>query len=110
MNNNQRTADHAPSGSLPENEEGGAAAGCCGGPAPAHSTACCARDADVKSGGGAGCGCAGDARPAAAFNRILLLMRAAAPLQACCRVSSGPGSKMRAGNAETARVARCADR
>lgn len=33
------------------------AAGCCGGPAPARATACCARDADAKSAGGIGCGC-----------------------------------------------------
>jgi hypothetical protein len=33
------------------------AAGCCGGPAPATSTACCALDAEVKAAGQAGCGC-----------------------------------------------------
>jgi hypothetical protein len=38
---------------------------CCGGPAPAGTSACCARDADVKSGGSAGCGC-GSAKPAPA--------------------------------------------
>lgn len=32
--------------------------GCCGGPAPAGTSACCAKDAAVKSTGGAGCGCA----------------------------------------------------
>lgn len=30
---------------------------CCGGPAPTGASACCARDAEVKSAGGAGCGC-----------------------------------------------------
>ncbi len=31
--------------------------GCCGGPAPAGASACCAKDAAVKSAGGSGCGC-----------------------------------------------------
>ena len=31
--------------------------GCCGGPAPDTSKACCALDADVKATGGQGCGC-----------------------------------------------------
>jgi hypothetical protein len=30
---------------------------CCGGPAPAGVSACCAQDAEVKSSGGTGCGC-----------------------------------------------------
>jgi thioredoxin reductase len=34
-----------------------AAAGCCGGPAPAGVDACCAKDADAKAAGAAGCGC-----------------------------------------------------
>jgi thioredoxin reductase len=34
-----------------------AAAGCCGGPAPANVDACCAQDADAKAAGAAGCGC-----------------------------------------------------
>jgi hypothetical protein len=33
------------------------AAGCCGGPAPAGTSGCCARDAEVKASGGSGCGC-----------------------------------------------------
>ncbi len=33
------------------------AGGCCGGEAPNGSGACCALDAEVKSGGGIGCGC-----------------------------------------------------
>ena len=40
------------------------ATGCCGGPAPAGATACCARDADVKAAGGDGCGCGAPARTA----------------------------------------------
>lgn len=36
---------------------GGPEAGCCGGPAPAATGACCVRDADVKAAGGSGCGC-----------------------------------------------------
>jgi hypothetical protein len=39
----------------------GSASGCCGGPAPAGASACCAEDAAVKSTGGTGCGCS--ARP-----------------------------------------------
>jgi glycine/D-amino acid oxidase-like deaminating enzyme len=35
----------------------GAAAGCCGGPAPALSDACCVKDADAKAAGLDGCGC-----------------------------------------------------
>ena len=31
--------------------------GCCGGPAPANSDACCAEDATAKTSGEAGCGC-----------------------------------------------------
>lgn len=31
--------------------------GCCGGPAPKESNACCALDAEVKATGGSGCGC-----------------------------------------------------
>jgi hypothetical protein len=42
-----------------------AAAGCCGGPAPAASGACCALDAEAKAAGQAGCGC-GVTQPAAA--------------------------------------------
>lgn len=34
-----------------------APAPCCGGPAPAGTDGCCARDAEVKSAGGAECGC-----------------------------------------------------
>jgi hypothetical protein len=37
--------------SLPEEEK------CCGGPAPAGTGACCARDAEAKTAGAAGCGC-----------------------------------------------------
>ena len=35
----------------------GSASGCCGGPAPAGTDACCVHDAAVKSSGGSGCGC-----------------------------------------------------
>ncbi|MEO8705874.1 MAG: RNA polymerase sigma factor SigZ [Kofleriaceae bacterium] len=34
-----------------------ATAGCCGGPAPAGASACCALDAEKKASGAAGCGC-----------------------------------------------------
>jgi RNA polymerase sigma-70 factor (ECF subfamily) len=34
-----------------------ASTGCCGGPAPGDSSACCALDAEVKATGGSGCGC-----------------------------------------------------
>jgi hypothetical protein len=43
----------------------GAAAGCCGGPAPADADACCALDAEARADGREGCGCGSDAaRPA----------------------------------------------
>lgn len=34
-----------------------AASGCCGGPAPAASTACCTQDHDAKAAGEPSCGC-----------------------------------------------------
>jgi thioredoxin reductase len=37
-------------------------AGCCGGPAPAPSGACCALDAEAKAAGKPGCGCAEEQR------------------------------------------------
>jgi hypothetical protein len=36
--------------------------GCCGGLAPAGTSACCAQDAAVKSAGGTGCGCSAQPR------------------------------------------------
>jgi glycine/D-amino acid oxidase-like deaminating enzyme len=38
-------------------EDGSAASGCCGGPAPVGVTACCADDATAKAAGKSGCGC-----------------------------------------------------
>jgi hypothetical protein len=38
-------------------EHKAASTGCCGGPAPAGTNACCAEDAAVKVAGGSGCGC-----------------------------------------------------
>jgi hypothetical protein len=35
----------------------GAAAGCCGGPAPAEVDACCVADVEAKAAGKRGCGC-----------------------------------------------------
>ena len=40
-----------------------ASAGCCGGPAPAHTDACCHDDALAKAAGDAGCGCTPVAAP-----------------------------------------------
>ena len=37
--------------------EGNEAAGCCGGPAPERSDACCVADAVAKDEGNSGCGC-----------------------------------------------------
>lgn len=51
-----------------------AAAGCCGGPAPAGVAACCVKDADAKAAGQAGCGCG---TPAASVT--------AKPPAACCQ-------------------------
>jgi hypothetical protein len=42
-----------------------ASAGCCGGPAPANTDACCADDTTAKASGADGCGCP-EAKPAAA--------------------------------------------
>lgn len=47
--------------------EPAAAAGCCGGPAPAGVDACCVNDADAKAAGDDGCGCG--AAPLIAFRR-----------------------------------------
>ena len=46
-----------------------APSGCCGGPAPAGTDACCDHDAKVKSAGGTGCGCAEAAAPPTASLR-----------------------------------------
>jgi hypothetical protein len=44
-----------------------ASEGCCGGPAPANTDACCADDATAKASGDPGCGCAtAEAKPVAA--------------------------------------------
>jgi hypothetical protein len=40
-----------------------AASGCCGGPAPVESEACCVADAEAKQRGDAGCGCGTSAPP-----------------------------------------------
>jgi hypothetical protein len=50
-NNNQTT--EAQSSRSP----GVLVSGCCGGPAPVGTNACCAKDAAVKSTGGTGCEC-----------------------------------------------------
>ena len=39
-----------------------AQAGCCGGPAPAETGACCVRDAEAKAEGASGCGCGDEGR------------------------------------------------
>ncbi|MSP49923.1 MAG: flavoprotein [Alphaproteobacteria bacterium] len=43
-----------------------AAAGCCGGPAPAEADACCVADVEAKAAGTEGCGCAAPAEIATA--------------------------------------------
>ena len=62
MNANQSTAGDAASRTDPASEHREAAA-CCGGPAPAGTSACCTQDAEVKSEGGAGCGCSSSPTP-----------------------------------------------
>jgi hypothetical protein len=42
----------------PSSAAPGSQTGCCGGPAPETSGACCALDAEVEAMGGQGCGCA----------------------------------------------------
>jgi hypothetical protein len=49
MNTKQTKSTNEPRNTAPT--------GCCGGPAPAGVSACCADDAAVKSSGGTGCGC-----------------------------------------------------
>ncbi|MBI5258071.1 MAG: NAD(P)-binding domain-containing protein [Burkholderiales bacterium] len=41
----------------PRTDRSPAAAACCGGPAPARSTACCAKDHQAQAAGQGGCGC-----------------------------------------------------
>jgi hypothetical protein len=56
---------------------GVAESGCCGGPAPAESDACCVADAEAKERRDAGCGCATTAQP-----------EEHAQAAACCRVDA----------------------
>jgi hypothetical protein len=58
MNTNQTTTSSDKSGSTQ-------ATGCCGGPAPAGVSACCAQDAASKSAGGSGCECGTGGQPEA---------------------------------------------
>jgi RNA polymerase sigma-70 factor (ECF subfamily) len=59
MTNPNNQNESQPAGSLTTTAPKEAAAtGCCGGPAPAGASACCALDAEVKATGGSGCGCA----------------------------------------------------
>jgi thioredoxin reductase len=48
------------------------AVGCCGGPAPSGTDACCVADAEAQSSGAAGCGCG--AKAAAAQSATLLMV------------------------------------
>jgi hypothetical protein len=57
MNANQRTTTNAASSAALRSAQVERVVACCGGPAPAGTSACCAEDADVKSDGGSGCGC-----------------------------------------------------
>ena len=72
MTNTTRTQTTSPSASQARaaatpNQVG--PSGCCGGPAPIGTDACCAQDAEVKSAGAVGCGCGTSAPRAAAHNR-----------------------------------------
>ena len=70
---NQFTAQVAlDAAATPQTQRAGST--CCGGPAPAGTDACCARDADVKSTGGVGCGCGSTPAPDAQV----------APKAGCC--------------------------
>lgn len=60
----QTTTPDAPERPASTTQKQAAPSMCCGGPAPADTDACCARDAELKSTGGAGCGCG--SAPAAA--------------------------------------------
>lgn len=57
--------------------------GCCGGPAKADATACCALDESKKAQGEAGCGCGSTAQPAQQVAAPVLAAERAAV--ACCR-------------------------
>ena len=59
-----------------DDETSSAAAGCCGGPAPAGANACCVADADAKAAGEAGCGCGPKEAPA--------VVEATAPKKTSC--------------------------
>jgi hypothetical protein len=60
----QKTTPDAARRDAPATQKNEALSACCGGPAPAGTDACCARDAQVKSTGGAGCGCSSAPLPA----------------------------------------------
>ena len=60
-----------------------AAAGCCGGPAPAGADACCVADVEAKAAGEAGCGCAAPA-PAAVVVAVKPRVKVPAGGSGCC--------------------------
>ncbi len=60
-----------------------AAAGCCGGPAPAAADGCCIADVEAKAAGEAGCGCAAPA-PAAVVVAVKPRVRVPAGGSGCC--------------------------
>lgn len=53
--NTQETAPQSEPGNQP-------AKGCCGGPAPKGTAACCVKDAEAKASGQSGCGCGSSAK------------------------------------------------
>jgi hypothetical protein len=53
IENQAEVAKREPSSAAPRSQTG-----CCGGPVPETSGACCALDAEVKAKGGQGCDCA----------------------------------------------------
>lgn len=57
-------------------------AGCCGGPAPAESDACCVADVEAKQAGEAGCGCASE--PVAVTVAVKPRAKVSAGSSSCC--------------------------
>ena len=57
-----------------KNSRKDSASGCCGGPAPAGTSACCGEDAAIKSTGGRGCGCGSAPQPHADEACVLQLV------------------------------------
>lgn len=80
-----QNSDHpVPQAGTPARE---AQSGCCGGAPPEGVLACCAKDAEIRSGGGSGCGCAPKAAPAETAKKGCCSGLAAPAAEGCCTPS-----------------------